>query len=142
MAIKGSSSSSSKSLFHNLNNGKHTCLMAKETRRNVKLKTSPTKYVSCDDESDSSDDVDEDEEALLRDMSKNPKARMKGLLSQVGLRDKLLEQQEKLLVQEKESNLELNKLLNLEKEKREKLDLEFAQSKETISSFKSSRGAC
>jgi hypothetical protein len=34
-------------------------------------------------------------------MSKNPKTRIKGLLSQVGLRDELLEQQEKLLIQEK-----------------------------------------
>jgi hypothetical protein len=29
---------------------------------------------------------------LLNDMSKNPKARIKGLLSQVGLRDELLDQ--------------------------------------------------
>jgi hypothetical protein len=34
-------------------------------------------------------------------MSKNLKTRIKGLLSQVGLRDELLEQQEKLLIQEK-----------------------------------------
>jgi flagellar hook assembly protein FlgD len=38
MAIKGSSASS-KSLFSNLNKGKHTCLMAKESRRKVKSKT-------------------------------------------------------------------------------------------------------
>jgi hypothetical protein len=46
-----------------------------------------------------------------------------------------------LLVQEKESNQELKKLLKLEKEKNEKLDQELAQSKETISSLKSSNGA-
>jgi hypothetical protein len=46
-----------------------------------------------------------------------------------------------LLVQEKESNQELKKLLKLEREKREKLDLELVQSKETISSLKSSSGA-
>jgi hypothetical protein len=33
-------------------------------------------------------------------MSKNPKARIKGLLSQVGLHDELLEKQDKLLAQE------------------------------------------
>jgi hypothetical protein len=45
-----------------------------------------------------------------------------------------------LLVQEKESNQELKKLLKLEKEKSEKIDQELAQSKEIISSLKSSSG--
>jgi hypothetical protein len=74
VAIKGSSSSLSKSPFPNLNKGKHTCLMAKESRRKVKPKTSPPKYVSSDDEIHSSDeedgDEDEDEEALLDIMRK------------------------------------------------------------------------
>jgi hypothetical protein len=65
MAIKGSSSSSRKSLFPNLNKGKHTCLMEKESRRKVKSKTSPPKYVSSDNDLGSSDEEDEDEEALL-----------------------------------------------------------------------------
>jgi hypothetical protein len=139
VAIKGSSSSLSKSHFPNLNKGKHTCLMAKESRRKLKHKTSPPKYVSSDNEIGSGDE--EDEEALLNDMSKNRKAMIKGLLSQVGLRDEILEQQEKLLIKEKESNQELSKLLNLEKDKREKLDQELAQCKETMSSLKSSNGA-
>jgi hypothetical protein len=113
----------------------------KESRRKVKSRTSPTKYFSSDDDLGSSDEEDEDEEALLNSMSKNPKARIKGLLSDVGLRDELVDQQEKLLVQEKEINQQLKKLLKLEKEKNEKLDQEFAQSKETISSLKSSSGA-
>jgi hypothetical protein len=37
IAIKGSSSSSSKSLFSNLNKGKHTCLMTKESKKKVKI---------------------------------------------------------------------------------------------------------
>jgi hypothetical protein len=41
IAIKGSTSSSTKSLFPNLNKGKHTCLMAKEIKRKVKSKNSP-----------------------------------------------------------------------------------------------------
>jgi small-conductance mechanosensitive channel len=45
-----------------------------------------------------------------------------------------------LLVQEKESNQELKKLLKLENEKNEKLDQKLAQSKDTISSLKSSSG--
>jgi hypothetical protein len=73
-------------------------------------------------------------------MSKNPKARIKGLLSEVGLHDELPDQQEKLLIQEKESNQELKRLLKLEKEKNEKLGQELTQSKETISSLKSSSG--
>jgi hypothetical protein len=87
--------------------------MAKESRRKIKAKTSPPKYTFSDDEICSSDD--EDEEVLLNDMSKNPKARIKGLLSQVVLHDELLQQQEKLLIQMKESNEELKKLLKLEK---------------------------
>jgi hypothetical protein len=63
------------------------------------------------------------------------------LLKEVGIHDELLDQQEKLLVQEKERNKELKKLLKLEKEKNEKLDEELAQSKETISSLKSLSGA-
>jgi small-conductance mechanosensitive channel len=115
--------------------------MAKESKRKVKSKSSPHKYVSSDDELDSSDGEDEDEEALLNAMSKNPKARIKGLLSEIGICDELLDQQEKLHVQDKESNQKLKKLLKFEKEKNEKLDQELAQSKETISSLKSSSGA-
>jgi hypothetical protein len=46
--------------------------MTKESRRKIKPKTTPTKYVSSDDEIDSSDDEDEDEdeESLLSDMRK------------------------------------------------------------------------
>jgi hypothetical protein len=101
--------------------------MAKESKRKVKSKSSPLKYVSNDDELDSSVGEDEDEEALLNSTSKNPKARIKGLLGEIGIRDELLDQQEKLFVQEKESNQELKKLLKLEKEKNEKLDQELAQ---------------
>jgi hypothetical protein len=75
VAIKVSSSSSSKSLFHNLNKGKHIYRMAKESKRKVKSKSTPPKYVSSDDELDSSDD--EDEDALLNAMCKNPKERIK-----------------------------------------------------------------
>jgi hypothetical protein len=113
--------------------------MVKESKKKVKFKSSPPKYVSSDDELDSSDE--EDEETLLNVMCKNPKERMKGLLKEIGIRDELLDQQKKLLVQEKESNQELNKLLNLKKEKNEKLDQELAESKETISSLKSLSGA-
>jgi hypothetical protein len=82
VAIKGSSSSS-KSLFPNLNKGKYTCLMANESKKKVKSKSFPPKYVSSDDELDSSDE--EDEENLLNDMCKNPNERMKGLLKEIGI---------------------------------------------------------
>jgi hypothetical protein len=59
VAIKGSSSSLRKSLFPNLNKGKHTCLLAKESKK-VKSKSSPPKYVSSDDELNSSDEEDEE----------------------------------------------------------------------------------
>jgi hypothetical protein len=141
VAIKGSTSSSRESLFPDLNKGKHTCLMAKKSKKKVKFKSSSPKYVSSDDELDSSDEKDEDEKALLNVMCKNPKERIKGLLKEVGIWDELLNLQEKLLVQEKERNQELKELLKLEKETNEKLDQELEQSKETISSLKSSSGA-
>jgi hypothetical protein len=65
----------------------------------------------------------------------------KWLIKQEIVRDGLLEEQEKLLVQERKSNEELKKLLALEKGKVEKLDQELAQSKETTSSLKNSIGA-
>jgi hypothetical protein len=123
VAIKGFSSSSSKSLFSNLNKGKHTCLMAKESKRKVKTKSSPPKYVYSDDELDSSDDK---EDALINVMYKNPKERIRGLLKEVEMHDELLDQQENLFVQEKESNHELKNLLKLEKKKNEKLEQELA----------------
>jgi hypothetical protein len=92
VAIKSSTSSSSKSLFPNLNKGKHTCLMAKKSKRKVKYKSSPPKYVSSDDEVNSSDEEDKDEETLLNVMCKNPKERIKGLLKEVGIHDELLDQ--------------------------------------------------
>jgi hypothetical protein len=110
--------------------------MAKGSKRKVKPNTSSPKYVSSDGELDSNV-----EEAFLNGMSKNPKVMIKGLLSQVGLRNELINQQEKLLVQEKESNQELKEFLKLEKEKNDKLDQELAQSKETIYSLNSSSGA-
>jgi hypothetical protein len=62
MAIKGKSSSS-RSLFPKLNQGKHTCLMAKENKRKVKTKgISSLKYVSSNDNDDSDDDDDKNEE--------------------------------------------------------------------------------
>jgi hypothetical protein len=138
VVIKGSSSSS-KPLFPNLNKEKYTCLMAQESKKKVKSKSSPPKYVSSDDELDSSNE--EDEETLLNDMCKNLKEKMKGLLKEIGIRYELLDQQEKMLIQERESNQELKKLLRIEKEKNEKLDQELAESKETNSSLKSSSGA-
>jgi hypothetical protein len=57
VAIK-EKSSSSKSLFPKLNQGKHTCLTAKEGKRRIKTKViSSPKYVSSDDNDDSDDDA-------------------------------------------------------------------------------------
>jgi hypothetical protein len=59
VAIKGKSSSS-KSLFPNINQGKHTCLMAKENKRKIKTKgISSPKCTSSDDNNDSDSDDDD-----------------------------------------------------------------------------------
>jgi hypothetical protein len=126
---------SSKSLFPNLS--KHTCLMAKEGKKKVKIDAhSSPKYVTSGEDTLSSDDDD----SLPSELCKNPNTMIKGFMKQVGVRDEILEQQEDLLVQERNSNEELKKLLTLENSKVEKLDQERAQSKETICSLKSSIG--
>jgi hypothetical protein len=140
IAIKGEFSSN-KSLFLNLS--KHTCLMAKGDKKKVKTNTSSSpKYVSSDEDTISSNnDSSDDDEPLPNELCKNPNAIIKGLMKQVRVRDELLEEQEKILFQERKSKEELKKLLAIEKGKVKKLDQELAQSKETTSSLKSSIGA-
>jgi chromosome segregation ATPase len=112
--------------------------MAKEGRKMVKSNTSSSpKYVTSDEDTLSRDD----DNPLLSEHVKNHNAIIKGLMSQVGARDELLEQQEELLIQERKNSEELKKLLALEKGKVEKLDQELAKSKETTCSLKSSIGA-
>jgi hypothetical protein len=72
IAIKGNSSSS-KSLFPNLS--KHTCLMAKESKKKVKIKGhSSPKYVYSDD------DLSSDDSGEAFDLGKNPTAKLDGLM--------------------------------------------------------------
>jgi uncharacterized protein involved in exopolysaccharide biosynthesis len=72
---------------------------------------------------------------------KNSNAMIKGLMRQVGARDELFKQQEKLLVQERKISEELKKLISLKKGKVEKLDQELAKSKKTTCNLKSLIGA-
>jgi hypothetical protein len=130
VAIKGKSSSS-KSLFPKLNQGKYSYLIAKESKCKVKTKgISSPKYVSSDD----NDDSDDDDAPFPNGL--NEKRVIKKLEKELVARD-LLEDQEDLLEQEMKNTCELKRLLKLEKDKNEKL----AQGKETISSLKSSSGA-
>jgi hypothetical protein len=80
--------------------------MAKEDKKKVKSNTSSShKYVTSDEDTLSSDNYDssDDNNALPSELVKNPNAIIKGLMKQVGARDKSLEQQEELLVQEREN---------------------------------------
>jgi hypothetical protein len=141
IVIKGKASLS-KSLFPNL--PKHTFLTAKQSKKKVKSKASPSlKYVTSDEDTLSSDNYasSDDDDSLPSELVKNTNAMIKGLMKQVGARDELLEQQEELLVQERKISEELKKLLALEKGKVEKLDQDLAKSKETTSSLKSSISA-
>jgi hypothetical protein len=114
VAIKGSSSSS-KSLFPKLNQGKHTCLMAKESKRKVKTKgSSSPKYVYSDDDNDSDDDAP-------FPCGINEKGTIKRLGKELVVRNQLLGVQEDLLVQERKTTCELKRLLKLEKEKTKNL---------------------
>jgi hypothetical protein len=122
IAIKDKTSSS-KSLFSKLS--KHTCLITKEGRKKVKSNVSSSlKYVTSDEDTLSSDNYDssDDDNSLPSKLMKNPNAMIKGLMRQVGARDKLLDQQEELLVQKRKISEELKKLLALEKGKLKNLD--------------------
>jgi hypothetical protein len=114
VAIKGTSSSS-KSLFPKLNQEKHTCLMVKESKRKVKTKgSSSPRYVTSDDD----DDASNDDVPLTIDI--NEKATIKRLGKELVVWDQLLEVQEDLLEQERQTTCELKKLLKHE-EKNENL---------------------
>jgi hypothetical protein len=80
ICIKGITSSS-KSLFLKLS--KHTCLMAKEGRKNVKSNTSfSPKYATSDKDTLSSDNYDssDDDNPLPSELIKNPNAMIKCLM--------------------------------------------------------------
>jgi hypothetical protein len=92
IVIKGNASSN-KSLFPNLS--KHTCLMAKESKKKVKTNASSSpKYITSDKDTLSSDynTSSDDDDSLCSKLLKNPNAMIKGLIKQVGVRDKLLKQ--------------------------------------------------
>jgi hypothetical protein len=63
---------------------------------------------------------------------KNPNGMIKGLMKQIRARDELLEQQEELLIQEKQISEELKKLLALEKGKVGKFDQEAPSTSKTL----------
>jgi hypothetical protein len=135
VTIKGKSFSC-KSLFPKLNQGKHTCLMAKENKHKVKTKgISSPKCVSSDDNHDSYDDDAPCTNGL------NERSVIKKLGKELVAQDELLEDQEDLLEQERKNTCELKRLLKLEKDKNEELAQEFAKGKETISSLEDSIGA-
>jgi hypothetical protein len=121
-------SPSSKSLFPKLNQGKHTCLMAKENKRKVKTKgISFPKYASSDDNDDSDD--------APFSNGLNEKRVIKRLGKKLVAQDQLLENQEDLFEQERKNTCELKRLLKLEKDKNEELAQELAKDKEIISSL-------
>jgi hypothetical protein len=137
-----SKASSSKSLFPKLS--KYTCLMTKECRKNVKSNASSSlKYVTRDEDTLFSDNYDssDDDKPLPSELMKNLNGMIKGLMRQVGARDELLEQQEELLIQEREISSEFKKLLTLEQGKVNKIDQELAKSKKTTCSLKNSISA-
>jgi hypothetical protein len=141
IAIKGKALSS-KSLFPKIS--KHTCLMAKKGKKNIKSNaSSPLKYVTSDEDTLSTDNYksSDDNNTLHSEFVKILNAMIKGLIKQVRARDELLEQQKVLLVQERKISKELKKLITLEKGKVEKLDQKLAKNKETAYSLKSSIGA-
>jgi hypothetical protein len=118
--------------------------MTKECRKNVKSNASSSlKYVTRDEDTLFSDNYDssDDDKPLPSELMKNLNGMIKGLMRQVGARDELLEQQEELLIQEREISSEFKKLLTLEQGKVNKLDQELAKSKKTTCSLKNSISA-
>jgi hypothetical protein len=134
IAIKGKLSSI-KSLFPKLNQGKHTCLMAKENKHKVKTNDiSSPKYTSSDNNDDSDDDAPFPN-------GLNEKRVIKKLEKEFVAQDQLLEDQEDLFEQERKNTCELKRLLKLEKDKNGELAHELAKGKKTISSLEDSIGA-
>jgi hypothetical protein len=102
--------------------------MAKESKCKVKTKgSSSPRYVISDDDDDASND-----DAPLP-IGLNKKATIKRLGKELVVQDQLLEVQEDLLEQERQTTCELKKLLKLENEKNENLAQEHTQGRETIS---------
>jgi hypothetical protein len=103
--------------------------MAKESKCKVKTKgSSSPRYVISDDDDDASND-----DAPLP-IGLNKKATIKRLGKELVVQDQLLEVQEDLLEQERQTTCELKKLLKLENEENENLAQEHTQGRETISS--------
>jgi hypothetical protein len=106
VAIK-EKTSSSKSLSPKLNQGNHTCIMAKENKRKVKIKgISSPKYVSSDD----------DDTHFSNGLNK--KRVIKKLGKKLVARNQFLED---FLKQERKDTCELKRLLKLEKDKNKEL---------------------
>jgi hypothetical protein len=111
--------------------------MAKESKHKVKIKVSSSlRYVTSDDDDD--DHASNDDVTLPIGM--NEKVTIKRLGKELVVRDQILEVQEDLIEQERQTTCELKKFLKL-KEKNENLIQELAQDKETISSLESLSGA-
>jgi hypothetical protein len=85
--------------------------MVKESKRKIKTKgSSSPRYVTSDDDDASNDDVP-------LPIGMNKKATIKRLGKELVIWDQLLEVQEDLLEQERQTTCELKKLLKLEEEK-------------------------
>jgi hypothetical protein len=109
--------------------------MAKESKHKIKIKVSSSlRYVTSDDDDHASNDD------VTLPIGMNEKVTIKRLGKELVVRDQILEVQEDLIEEERQTTCELKKFLKL-KEKNENLIQELAQDKETISSLESLSGA-
>jgi hypothetical protein len=119
-------------LFPNIGN---KCLMAKEGKRKVTPRTTP-KYITSDDEGDSSDD-EEDLSLFFQGLSQKHIDKINELVTSINEKDDVLECQEKLLTKEHDKYVKLEKALAHEKEKCKNLTNELKTCNDSISCLKS-----
>jgi hypothetical protein len=114
---------SSPSLFSNILDNDYytpTCLMAKGEKVHNSSDPSNDEYDSCDD------NVEELEASLINKFGKKAFTKIKNLLKKLEKRERCLEMQGDIIVEEKQKNLTLETSLAEEKSKVEKLTLELS----------------
>jgi hypothetical protein len=112
----------------------HKCLMAKDSKKKVKSRSS-TKYATSSDEDNSSDDKD-NLLTLFANLNMQQKEKLNELISAIHEKDELLDSQEDFLIKENKKHVKVKNAYALEVEKREKITSELSTCHDTISSLR------
>jgi len=120
---------STPSLFANLIDDDYytpTCLMAKGEKVTTSSETSSDEYDSCDE------NIEQLEASLIKKFGHKAFTKIKGLMKKLENKDRCLEMQGDIIVQEKEKNVTLEASIIEEKTKVEKLTVELSLANDSI----------